>query len=153
MEQQMIEALYQQHSVGIYRFLLTILHSPQDAEDLTQETFLKTMKHGAFRFEPGKEKAFLYRVARNAAYNLLRSRKREAQEVREEGIWVPDDQDYFSMISCLCETDRQIVTLKLLAGATHAEIAKIMGISIHAAKKRYERAIARVRTTYEEEMK
>lgn len=150
MEQEMLTQLYQQHSVGVYRFLLSILHSPQDAEDLTQETFLKTMKNGSFRFQPGKERAFLYKVARNAAYNLLRSRKREAEQNCEEGVWDPNEQEYLSMIACLSEKDRQIVTLKLLAGATHSEIAKIMGLSIHAAKKRYERAIVKVRTAYEE---
>lgn len=54
------------------------------------------------------------------------------------------------MLSCLSQTDQNIVTLKLLAGATHAEIAKILGISLSAAKKRYERAITKVREAYEE---
>lgn len=150
MQQAMLRSLYEQHSAGIYRFALSITGSPQDAEDVTQETFLRAMKDGAFRFEPGKERSFLYKVARNTAYNLLRRRKRELPHNTAPAVWDPEEQQYLHLLSCLTEKEQQIVTLKLLAGATHAEIAKIMGISVHAAKKRYERAITKVRTAYEE---
>lgn len=63
----MLESLYKQHSTGVYRFALSILRSPQDAEDVTQETFLRAVKDGSPRFRPGKERAFLYTVAKTSA--------------------------------------------------------------------------------------
>lgn len=150
MEQDMLQRLYEQHSVGVYRFALSILHDPQDAEDVTQETFLRAMKNGSYRFEPGKERAFLCKIARNTAYNLLRKRRREVPQAMEAAVWYPEDLEYLHLLSCLSDRDRDIVSLKILAGATHAETAKVLGITVHAAKKRYERAIAKIRTAYEE---
>lgn len=151
MQQAMLESLYTQHSTGVYRFALSILHSPQDAEDVTQETFLRAMNAGLFRIRPGKERAFLYKVARNLSYNLLRDRKRECP-AEEPAAQDQYDVEYLQYLTCLSETERNIVTLKLLAGATHAEIAKILGITVHTAKKRYARALDKVRAAYEEGM-
>lgn len=148
--QTTLESLYRQHSSGVYRFALSILRSPQDAEDVTQETFLRTVKDGSFRFRPGKERAFLYTVAKNLCYDILRDRSREPPATAEPSTEDSWDMEYLQLLSCLTDTERSIVTLKLIAGATHAEIAKILGISVSAAKKRYERAIAKVREACEE---
>ena len=148
--QATLESLYEQHSTGVYRFALSILRSPQDAEDVTQETFLRAVKDGSLRFRPGKERAFLYTVAKNLCYDLLRDRKRELPAVQEPSGEDAYDMEYLQLLACLSETERNIVTLKLVAGATHAEIAKILGITLSAAKKRYERAIVKVREAYEE---
>lgn len=148
--QDTLESLYRQHSTGVYRFALSILRSPQDAEDVTQETFLRAVKDGALRFRPGKERAFLYTVAKNLCTDMLRDRRREPPADREMSGEDAYDMEYLQLLACLSETERNIVTLKLIAGATHAEIAKILGITIHAAKKRYERAIVKVREAYEE---
>lgn len=148
-----LESLYEEHSTGIYRFALSILRSPQDAEDVTQETFLRTVKDGAFRFRPGKERSFLYTVARNLSYDMLRTRTRELPATADTVTEDSYDMEYLQLLACLSDAEREIVTLKLLAGATHAEIAKILGITVHAAKKRYERAIIKVREAYEEGLK
>lgn len=152
MQRSTLESLYNQHSTGVYRFALSILRSPQDAEDVTQETFLRAMNAGLFRILPGRERSYLYKTARNLSYNLLRDRKRE-QPSEEPAARDQYDVEYLQLLDCLSETDRSIVTLKLLAGATHAEIGKILGITVHAAKKRYARAIIKVREAYEEGMK
>lgn len=149
MQPSTLESLYTQHSTGVYRFALSILRSPQDAEDVTQETFLRAMNAGLLRIRPGKERSFLCKIARNLSYNLLRDRKRE-QPAEEPAARDRYDLEYFQLLACLSETERNIVTLKLLTGATHAEIAKILGITVHAAKKRYARAIDKVRAAYEE---
>lgn len=146
----MLESLYKQHSTGVYRFALSILRSPQDAEDVTQETFLRAVKDGSPRFRPGKERSFLYTVAKNLCYDILRDRQRQPPATAEPSSEDAYDTEYLQLLACLSETERSIVTLKLIAGATHAEIAKILGISLSAAKKRYERAIVKVREAYEE---
>jgi len=79
MHNPLVYSWYEQYRTGIYRFALSILKDPQLAEDVLQETFLRILS-GRGAPEPGKEQAFLYRVARNICYDTLRKRKREAAE-------------------------------------------------------------------------
>ena len=54
------------------------------------------------------------------------------------------------MMKYLNETDREIVSLKIIAGLTHREIAKILHMTTGSVKKRYERALSKLKVKYEE---
>lgn len=75
-ERQWLDRLYQAHSGDIYRFALSVLHHPQRAEDVMQDTFLKAWRSRT-NAPKGAEKAWLFRIARNTAYDLLRKDGRE----------------------------------------------------------------------------
>ena len=49
-----IQRWYEQYKTGIYRYILSITHDPQLAEDVLQDTFVQLLV-GGIRFEPGKE--------------------------------------------------------------------------------------------------
>ena len=75
------EALVHRHQSRVYRLLLRMLGSREEAEDVAQEAFLSLHRHGhRFRRE-SRFSTFLYRVATNAALNrrrtLGRNRNRE----------------------------------------------------------------------------
>jgi len=75
------ETLFYRHYDRIYGLLFRLVGNRVEAEDLTQEAFLKLYDHafGKRRFASQRDHnigAWLYRVATNLAYNLLRSRKR-----------------------------------------------------------------------------
>lgn len=78
------DALFHRHYDRIYGLLFRLVGNRVEAEDLTQEAFLK-LYHHAFgnRFFAKKREhnisAWLYRVATNLGYNLIRSRKRRWQ--------------------------------------------------------------------------
>ena len=55
------------------------------------------------------------------------------------------------MVSSLAKEDKEIVSLRIIGGFSHREIARMTGFSLHAEKKRYERAIQKLRREYEEE--
>lgn len=143
MYRAMVQQWYEQHKTGIFRFALSILKDSQLAEDVLQEVFLRLLT-GKKPVEPGREKAWLYRVARNCCYDILRKRKREQPkqegEVRDESGY-----GYMELISTLGQAEQEIVTLKIVGGLTHREIAKAMGMTEHAVKKRYERSIQKLR--------
>lgn len=140
MERSRVENLYEQHKNGIFRYVLSILKNTYMAEDVLHDTFVKVLSAGV-RCAPGKEQAWLYRVARNLCYDKLRKAKREQQHPQ-----IPTDPNcrfaYIDLISALSPADREIVTLKIVGGLTHKEIAAVMGLTAGAAQKRYERAIA-----------
>ncbi len=143
-----IEGLYERYKTGLYRYALSIVKSPHTAEDVLQETFVRVLSAGGCPWQPGKEQAWLYRVTRNLCYDHLRKVKRELPEADE-----PQRQDYayLELISPLSQAEQEIVSLKILGGLTHAEIAQVLGCSTHAAKKRYERAIDKLHKQMKEE--
>lgn len=147
MENQLVRQWYEQYKTGIYRYLLTMTRDPALSEDVLQDTFVKVLTQGA-RCQPGKEQAWLYRVARNRCLDLLRRQRNQPQVTlrdREEGCW-----EFVELIAPLSQRDREIVSLKIIGGFSHREIAGITGTTVAAAKKRYERAIQTLREEMEE---
>src|SRR6185503_19840559 len=72
-------AIYRRYQADLYRYCLAIVGNPADAQDALQNTMVQ-----ALRALPGEEreinlKPWLYRVARNAAINLLRARRETAE--------------------------------------------------------------------------
>ncbi len=77
------EALVRRHERRIFRMLLHMLGSREEAEDVTQEAFLSLHRHGhRFRRE-ARFSTFLYRVAANAALNRRRTLGRSRSRVKE----------------------------------------------------------------------
>ena len=77
------EDLVRRHERRIFRMLLRMLGSREEAEDVTQEAFLSLHRHGhRFRRE-ARFSTFLYRVAANAALNRRRTLGRSRGRVRE----------------------------------------------------------------------
>lgn len=144
MNHALVYSWYEQYRTGIYRFALSILRDPQMAEDVLQETFVRLIS-GIGWPDEGKEKAWLFRVARNLCFDILRKRIREMEA--PPVIAAPPDQnwEFLELISPLTETEKEIVSLKFIGGFSHKEIAKITGTTVHATKKRYERAIQKLR--------
>ena len=57
---------------------------------------------------------------------------------------------YMEMIAELDAVDREIVSLKIIAGLTHHEIAKLLHRTTGSVKKRYERALNKIKANYKE---
>ena len=147
MNPALVYELYEQYKTGIFRFALSILKETQLAEDVLQETFLRLLS-GKVSPAPGKEQAYLYRMARNICYDILRKRKRETEESQNQPA-PADSWEFLELIAPLSPKEQEIISLKIIGGLTHAEIAKVIGTTTAGAKKRYERAIEKLRTEME----
>lgn len=143
MNKSLIYSWYEQYKTGIYRYALSILKEPHGAEDVLQETFLRLLS-GKYAVREEKIQAWLYRVARNCCYDLLRKREREGELPADlpshDGTFA-----YIERIAVLEPIDREIVTMKLLSGMTCREIGKVMGMTGTAVQKRYERAMKKLK--------
>ncbi|MDA2936980.1 sigma-70 family RNA polymerase sigma factor [Acidobacteria bacterium AH-259-A15] len=73
------QKLYDLFSKPIYNFIWRLIGSAEEAEDLTQETFLKVHSEIKNLREPGQFKFWLYRIARNEVYQKLRRSKKEPE--------------------------------------------------------------------------
>lgn len=73
-----LDALTELHRLlgrQVYAVAFHLLHSPQEAEEVVQDTFMRlSERSGSYRPELGSPRAFMYTVARNAALSRLRAR-------------------------------------------------------------------------------
>lgn len=143
MNRELIHNWFESYKVGLYRFAFSILKDETLAEDALQEVFLRILT-GKYWPQPGKERAYLYRCIRNICYDELR-KKKHFQDGQNEPADTADPYAYLELIASLSPQEQQIVTLKIVGGLTNREIGMIMGISEQAAKKRYQRAIEKLR--------
>jgi len=103
--------LVESTSDSIYRLALRMLGSPQDAEDVVQETYLK-----ALRALPGFEgrsniTTWLYRIAMNDALMMLRKRKPEAFFL--EDMEKEDEEEYsepYQIVDWCCLPENELIS-------------------------------------------
>ena len=150
----------------VYSLALSLTENKQDAEDVTQEAFLKLWRSlPEFRGEVQSLGAYVMRIARNAALDLLRRRKNtplplvysdengEEQEIdppdpaplpAEEYIRKCDAAQLRAAIAKLPEDMQRILLLRHMANADYAEIAELLAIPEGTVKSRLHRARKRL---------
>ncbi len=144
--------LYSRHGAGIRRYLARMV-GEADAEDLMHDVFERALAAHDAEQQPA---AWLYRIARNAAVDRLRSRTvREREDViavlrdSAAGCEPRPDVDLaraqmraciFDLVERLAPSHRAVVLLSELRGLTDRETADALGVSLGAAKIRLHRA-------------
>ncbi len=93
-DQASFDTIFHQHYDRVYGLLFRLVGNRVEAEDLTQEVFLKLYNHAFAKrvFKRNREHnlgAWLYRVATNMGYNAIRSRKR----LWQRNVWLVPDAD------------------------------------------------------------
>ncbi|MBI2822459.1 MAG: sigma-70 family RNA polymerase sigma factor [Acidobacteria bacterium] len=76
-DEESAHTLYRLYAKPVYNFVFRLIGSTEDAEDLTQETFLKVFNELTRLRDPGQFKFWLYRIARNEVYQRIRRLKRK----------------------------------------------------------------------------
>jgi len=157
--------LIKRHEARVFRLLYRMMGSREDAEDLTQETFLSLHRHGhRFRAE-ARFSTFVYRVAANAALNRRRSLGRgrarieklkhrqlagddlpsSPRDPEDSTLGVELTEHVKSALAELSPSLRMPVVLYDIEGLAYGEIAKILGIAEGTVKSRIHRARAALR--------
>jgi RNA polymerase sigma-70 factor, ECF subfamily len=155
---ELLEALVRQHSRLVYRIAYAVLRGHHDAEDATQETFMRVLRYSSKLDAVEDPKTWLARIAWRVAVD--RSRKRGwAREVPlddpEKPIAEPAskaagaDEDFQStqlrsrlepLIAALPEKLRQPLILSTIEEMTPREVAATLGINEAAVRSRVFRA-------------
>jgi RNA polymerase sigma-70 factor (ECF subfamily) len=152
---QAVAQLYQDLQKPIYILAYSILRSHALAEDAVQESFVKVMSRASAYQPIGSARAWVMRIARNTAIDMLRSEGRalplEGDHAQEDGALAEAEpqMDFLAATRPLSELDRSIVVLRVAAGMTHAEVAKAVGMSAVAVRARYRRILKRLKAFYE----
>ena len=136
------ETVYKNHVRDVYGFALSLLGNADDAEDVTQTTFLNAYR----ALERGEQvrnvRAWLLAIAHNVCRQRFRTAARRPQEVqldpeaaeafRDEDA--PSAQDIRAAMAQLSFNQRTVLVLREIEGLSYEEISRAMDISLSAVE-------------------
>jgi RNA polymerase sigma-70 factor, ECF subfamily len=161
---QAFGVLVRRHQKRIFRLAVHLLRNTTDADDVTQETFVRA--YAALDRFDGRSEPFtwMYRIAVNLSLNTIRSRKptqrsSDADDPRIEALLVEKRAAYSDPaelsanrelalalcegVDALSETLRTTLVLVCIDGRSHAEVAEVLGCPegtvawrVHEARKK-----------------
>jgi RNA polymerase sigma factor (sigma-70 family) len=154
------EALYRSSRDDVYAYVVTLLRDRTAAEDVTAQAFERAYgRRRTFDRRRGEERAWLFGIARNAALDELRRRRRLAVLAAEpaDELAVDDAVDVAlrrtavrAALAKLSGRERELVALKFHAGLSNGEIARVLGASESAVGTRIHRVIEKLRKACDE---
>ncbi len=155
-DRQALEELYLMHFDRIYSYLQMTVGNRHDAEDLTNQTFVKMLESiERFQWRKVPISAWLFRIAHNLAMDHFRSRRRWQPEeeppepedsaersAEEEALHSIGRQSMLELIDGLSQEQQQVLTLKFVFNFSNAEAATILAKTEGAIKSLQHRALA-----------
>lgn len=142
--------LYERYFDRIYRYVYLKLGDPTEAEDLSEQVFLKMIESiGSFQWQGSNFASWLYRIAHNQVVDILRRHSRRPQVPLEPvGDTIPSERDdphhmaeqsdfrahLAEAMAGLTELQAQVISLKFGMGLTNAEVATLLGRTEGAVK-------------------
>lgn len=147
MESGEFENLYCRYAPEVRRFLLRQGCSVQDAEDLTQDTFVQALLHiDGFRGDCSLS-VWLCQIAKNRWYNMLRRKRKEGsmlESSQSKASAGEEAVELLDLVNRLEEPGRTVFRSRTLLGASYEELARNYGKSASWARVTYYRARVRL---------
>jgi len=145
-DQEAFAQLYEEHFDRIYRYITLRIGDEMEAEDLTQQVFLNTLRSiSSFKWKGIPFSAWLFRIAHNQVVDYLRKRKRTAVPL-DESLASSDDnlqlvaehkldiEQILSATRQLTQAQREVISLRFAGELSIAQVAEVMGKSQGAVK-------------------
>ncbi len=135
-DRESFEVLFEEHYQMIYNLSYRLCGNAHDAEDLTQEAFVKAAR--AIRDFRGDAsfKSWIYRIALNATWDFKRKRKRkddahrkyaEETEIAAAGCRRSPSEIVLAALDLLSPRQRRVIVLTYFEGMNHSEAAEVLG--------------------------
>ena len=135
--------LYESFENDVYRFVLWLSGDPLEAEDITSETFIRAWVHNS-KIRTETLKAYLFTISRNIYLQHQRKKKRQVvlEDVHPDPAPGPEKQteSQFKLekvqrvLQTSPEIDRAAFVLRVQHEIPYAEIARVLDLSLTAAK-------------------
>ena len=146
--------LYALIKTDVFAYALSKTGNKPDAEDVTQDTFVQIYKNAALYRPMGKPMAWVVTVE----LNLIRRRAHIAnrvtpldetlayEEAEEEDFRTRIINNEFlrRILTVLNEEEREVISLHIVSGLKHREIAEILGKPLSTVLSKYNRAIRKL---------
>ena len=145
-DRQAMEALITRYQKPVYNAAYRMLHSRDDAQDVTQTVFLKVFEH-LDQFDPQRRFfSWIYRITLNESINWLKKSKRlePIDETAADDSYRPDGragdqqlgENMQTALRSISTDYRQVVVLKQILGCSYREIAETLEIPEKTVKSR-----------------
>lgn len=150
----------EQHSARVYRLALRLTGDRHDAEDLTQEVFVRVFR-SLDRYTPGTFEGWLHRITTNLFLDQARRRQRIRFDALVDGaesrlpsaLPSPDallldqtfDADVEAALTALAPEYRAAVVLCDIEGLSYDEIADVLGLKLGTVRSRIHRGRSQLR--------
>lgn len=149
----------QAHQAPVFRFAYLLLGDPDDAEDVTQETFLRAW-HNLRRFDRARQlRPWLFSIAANLARNRLRSASRYLAaltrslradpqpnpSVEEDHALDQEARQLWKAVRRLSTDDQQVIYLRFFLDLSTAETSQALDVAEGTVKSRLSRALGHLR--------
>ena len=155
------EEIVREHSARVYRLAYRLTGNSHDAEDLTQEVFVRVFRSLA-SYTPGTFEGWLHRITTNLFLDMARRRQRirfeglgddTAQRLRGDEPTPAQafderhlDGDIQAALKALAPEYRAAVVLCDIEGLSYEEIADTLGVKLGTVRSRIHRGRAQLRT-------
>jgi RNA polymerase sigma-70 factor (ECF subfamily) len=147
--------LYMLHLDSIYRYVFHRVADRMEAEDLTEQVFLKAWKAmGRYRHGGSPFSSWLYRIAHNAVIDYYRSSREvqpldsvsrtladDALGLEERAIKGSETARLHEAIGLLSAVRQEVIILRFVEGLSHGQVAEILGRSEGAIRVLQHRAL------------
>lgn len=168
-DQQAFALIYETYNSLVYNVSLKIVNNSADADEVTQDVFIKVFKAlPNFRFQCSF-KTWIYRITVNTAINIynkkIKEYKRqvdfdivsttiEASNDQNSNLYQNDNQQLVkNMLNILTAEQRVCITLRELQGLSYQEISQTLKININTVRTRIKRAREALIASYKQEVK
>ena len=150
-----LEDVFRAHQEAVFAYFLRVVGNRQDAEELTQETFVRACG-AALRFRGDSSvKTWVLGIAHRV---LLEAARAGLFERRPELVDTPAPEqdpdariDLERALATLSVSDREVLVMVDVLGFEPIETSRMFGISAEATRVRLHRARGRLREAYEHE--
>ena len=161
-------ALMDLHGEALMRYLYSIMGTRESAEDVFQDSWVKVMEKIGLFDSTVSFRPWLFRVARNAAYDALRRKKRwwsldigQSVEKGDRPREIPDPADFGRqvvtqetvqrLLASLAPIYREVLCLRFFQDQSYEEIADFCRLPLGTVKSRLKRGLDFLASTMTEE--
>ena len=143
-------SLYENYYNLVYRIVFSILKNKENSEDVTQIVFSKIYQLPKEKLPESYEASWLYKVSKNETLQYLRKAKNELNideiydisEQKNNIDEIIDVETYKKMIQGLSETEKEIISLKILSQFTFKRIGQMLKMPTGTVKWNYYKAVS-----------
>ncbi|MBU9723559.1 MULTISPECIES: RNA polymerase sigma factor [Bacillaceae] len=163
-KKQEIETWFEEYSDPIFKYICMMTRDYQQAEDLTQETFIKAYRSMDSFERNASEKTWLFRIAHNVTIDYLRkqrplqlfesflSNKKDGNPLPEDVINMKESyREVYQAIGSLKNSYKEVIILRKIKGFSIEETSQILNWSETKVKVTLHRAMPILRKQLEKE--
>ena len=156
-----LATLYDRHAPLIYGISIKLLGNTAEAEDLTQDIFLKLTDNCAYDCQRGTLRTYLAILTRSRAKDRLRARNRDRQRLQKQALsdegettispqmeelsQVERSREVQSALNQLSTPEREVLKMAYYQGFSQSEIAERLNIALGTVKSRSRRGLLKLR--------